>query len=112
MYRGYAGGILRVDLSTHQTKEEKLDKELIRKFLGPNGFAAYFLYKELEPGIDPLSPKNKIFFGAGPVVGTGLPISARTYVASKSPLTGLWADGTAGGLWAGALKYAGYDGIL
>jgi len=112
MYNGYAGGILRVDLSTHRTKEEKLDKELIRKFLGPNGFAAYFLYKELEPGIDPLSPKNKIFFGAGPVVGTGLPISARTYVASKSPLTGLWADGTAGGLWAGALKYAGYDGIL
>jgi Aldehyde:ferredoxin oxidoreductase len=42
MYRGYAGGILRVDLSTHRTKEEKLDKELIRKFLGPNGFAAYF----------------------------------------------------------------------
>ena len=111
-YKGYMGQILRVNLSTGKVSKQELTDELARMYLGPNGFAARILYDELKPGIDPLSPENKMFFGAGPLVGTGLPFTARTYLATKSPLTGIWGDSTAGGYWATALKRAGYDALI
>ena len=111
-YKGYMGQILRVNLSTGKVSKQELTDDLARMYLGPNGFAARILYDELKPGIDPLSPENKMFFGAGPLVGTGLPFTARTYLATKSPLTGIWGDSTAGGFWATALKCAGYDALI
>lgn len=104
--------ILRVNLTTGTTRAETLDNKVQRLFLGGNGFAAFFLFREIPPKTEPLSPQNKIFIGAGPLVGTGLPFCARTYVASKSPLTGLWGDSTSGGFWSGALRRAGYDALI
>jgi aldehyde:ferredoxin oxidoreductase len=110
--KGYLGKILRVDLTKGKTTVEDFPDELARKFLGANGLAIHTLYWELRPGIDPLGKENKIVFGAGPLVGTILPFISRTYVASKSPLTGLFADATAGGFWSAELKYAGYDAVI
>ncbi len=111
-YKGYMGQILRINLSTGKVSKQELTDDLARMYLGPNGFAARILYDELKPGIDPLSPENKMFFGAGPLVGTGLPFTPRTYVATKSPLTGIWGDSTAGDYWATGLKRAGYDALI
>ena len=111
-YKGYMGQILRVNLSTGKVSKGEVTDDLARMYLGSNGFAARILYDELKPGIDPLSPENKMFFGAGPLVGTGLPFAPRTYVATKSPLTGIWGDSTAGDYWAAGLKRAGYDAVI
>jgi len=110
--KGYMGKILRVDLTSGQTRVEDFPDDLARKFIGANGLAIHTLYRELEPGIDPLGDQNKMVFAAGPLVGTILPFISRTYVAAKSPLTGLFADATAGGFWAPELKYAGYDAVI
>jgi len=111
-YKGFMGQILRVNLSTGKVSKQELTDDLARMYLGSNGFAARILYDELKPGIEPLSPENKMFFGAGPLVATGLPFTARTYLATKSPLTGIWGDSTAGGSWATMFKRAGYDALI
>jgi aldehyde:ferredoxin oxidoreductase len=49
---------------------------------------------------------------AGPFTGTPVPASNRFAVAARSPLTGIWGEADCGGRWGGALKGAGYDGIV
>jgi len=71
-----------------------------------------FLYDEVRPGIDPLGPENKLFFGTSPLTGTGLLTSGRIHVTAKSPLTGILGDSNAGGHFGPEIKWAGYDHIL
>jgi len=58
---GYAGQVLRVDLSANKTTVEKLDSNFCRKFLGGAGFVAHYLYSEIKQGIDPLGPIISFF---------------------------------------------------
>jgi len=109
---GYAGKLLRVDLSKGETKREPLSEELARTYLGGRGFAARILYDELKPGIDPLGPDNKIVFATGVLTGTPAPVGNRSLVASKSPLTGIWGDAAFGGWFGGDLKKAGFDAVI
>jgi len=111
-YYGYAGKLLRVNLSLGKVAIEKLDAEMLRKFLGGVGYAAQLLYDELPAFIEPLSPENKLIFATGPLTGTGAPGSGSIEVCFKSPLTGIWGEARAGGEWGTALKKAGYDFLV
>lgn len=111
-FGGYAGKILRVDLSTGKTRNEKLDVETAYNFLGGRGYAANILYQELKPGTDALGAENKLVFMTGPLTGTGLPGAGRISVSSKSPLTGTIFDCSMGGSFGAYLKRAGFDGII
>jgi aldehyde:ferredoxin oxidoreductase len=103
--------VLRVDLSSDKIEEEELTDSIVEKFIGGKGLAAYLMYKEIKPGIDPFSPENKLFIFAGPLAFI-YPTFVRTVVASKSPLTGLFCDSYAGGSFAVELRRAGYIGIV
>ena len=109
---GYNGKILRVNLSQGTTSADALDELFCRKYLGGAGFISYFLLKELQQGIDPLGPENKLIFALGPVTGVPLPGSGRHCVGAKSPLTGGYAKSESGGFWGAELKHAGYDAII
>lgn len=111
-YYGYAGKILRINLSTKKIKKTPLSPSMIKKYIGGSGFCAATLYNELKKGIDPLGEENKLFFSTGPFTGTLWPQSSRYTVAAKSPLTGGWGEAHAGGFWGPELKFAGYDGII
>ncbi len=112
MSYGYTGQILRVNLSQGTTSVDTLDELFCRKYLGGAGFVSYFLLKELQQGIDPLGPENKLIFALGPVTGVPLPGSGRHCVGAKSPLTGGYAKSESGGFWGAELKHAGYDAII
>ncbi len=112
MTYGYNGKILRVNLSQGTTSTDALDELFCRKYLGGAGFVSYFLLKELQPGIDPLGPENKLIFALGPVTGVPLPGSGRNCIGAKSPLTGGYAKSEVGGFWGAELKHAGYDAII
>ncbi len=112
MVYGYNGKILRVDLSQGTTSEDALDETFCRRYIGGAGFVTYFLWKELRPGIDPLSPENKLIFALGPITGINLPGSGRNCVGAKSPLTGGIAKSEVGEFWGAELKRAGYDAII
>lgn len=109
---GYNGRILRVNLSNNTIISEVLSESFCRKYIGGAGFIAYYLWKELKPGIDALSPDNKLIFALGPVSGLLLPGAARNCVGAKSPLTGGIAKSECGGFWMAELKRAGFDAII
>jgi aldehyde:ferredoxin oxidoreductase len=109
---GYAGRILRVDLTCSAAAVESLDPDMAKEFLGGRGFGAYLLYTETEPGLDPLSPQNPLILSAGPLSGLLVPGAGKLDVATKSPLTGGYASANMGGMLAAELKYAGYDSVI
>jgi aldehyde:ferredoxin oxidoreductase len=109
---GYNGKILRVNLSNKSMTTEAIDEIFCRRYIGGAGFVAYYLWKELKPGVDALSPDNKLIFALGPISGLQLPGAARHCVGAKSPLTGGLAKSETGGFWAAESKRAGYDAII
>ena len=111
-YKGYAGRILKVDLTSGNIRVEQLPKGLTLNYLGGTGFAARILWDEVKADTDPLSPENILIIATGPVNGTAFPPSGRYMMASKSPLTGIWGESHVGGHLGPELKYAGYDIIV
>ncbi len=109
---GWAGTILRVDLTSGKISKEPLDMKLAREFIGARGLAAKILFDEVDPIIDALSPANKLFFAPGPLTGTFAPNVGRYDVVCKSPLTGAIAASNSGGSFGPELKYAGYDMVI
>ncbi len=112
MPQGYNGKILRVNLSSGAMSVEEPEENFYRTYFGGSNFVAYYLMKELEPGIDPLGPENKLIFATGPLTGVPLAGGGRNSVGAKSPLTGGFGDSQAGGYFGAELKHAGYDAII
>ena len=111
-FYGYAGNILRIDLTKNKVKIQPTEESLIKEFLGGRGFNSKRLYEEVAKGVDPLSPQNRLMFATGPLVGTAFPLGARFNVSAKSPLTGILGDSNAGGHFSAEMKFAGYDQII
>ncbi|MCK5547646.1 MAG: aldehyde ferredoxin oxidoreductase, partial [Thermoplasmata archaeon] len=111
-YGGYAGQLLRIDLTKGKVKKEALSKELCRLYIGGRGRDAKILFDELSPNTDPLGPGNILCLSSGPLNGLLGPTTGRLNVAAKSPLTNIYGNSNAGTNFAPELKYAGYDGII
>lgn len=109
---GYTGKVLRVDLSSEKISTEPLNREWARQFIGGKGLGARYLFEELKPGTDPMSPDNILSIWTGPLVGTLVPLTSRYVIVTKSPLTGTFLDSYAGGFFGPEMKYAGYDGVM
>jgi aldehyde:ferredoxin oxidoreductase len=109
---GYAGTILRVDLSNAGIRKEPLSESLAENFLGGRGFVAKMLYDEIPPDIGPYDPENMLIAATGPLTGHFMPASGKTHFGTKSPATGGYADSNMGGHFGPQLKYAGYDVLI
>lgn len=112
MIPGYQGRILRVNLSSRAITTEEYDDKWYRKYVGGYGMTAYFLLKELKPGVDPLGPDNKLIIMTGPFTGAAFSGSARVGFGAKSPMTGGIGKSEVGGYFGTELKFAGYDGLI
>ena len=55
---GYAGKILRVNLTTRKSTEEPLNPKLARDYIGGTGLGDRIIYDEVPPSTDPLSPED------------------------------------------------------
>lgn len=109
---GYTGKILDVDLSKGLIKTRDTPEGLARAFLGGRGLGAAILYRELGPGVDPLSPKNPLIFCTGPATGSPLPACARWELVTKSPLANMYFCSSASSFLGTELKLAGFDGLI
>ncbi|MBI4331180.1 MAG: aldehyde ferredoxin oxidoreductase family protein [Chloroflexi bacterium] len=110
---GWAGTILRVDLTTGETKKLPLEESFARKWLGGEGFGAKYLWDEVGPEVeDGLDPRNLLMYTTGPLTGTLAPSSGRLEIVTKSPITNIFGDTNAGGHFAPELKNAGYDLLI
>lgn len=107
---GYAGKLLRVDLSsgsmTHMPTMDYADL-----FLGGRGIAARIYWDEVSPQIDAFDPENRLIFMTGPVCGVP-GFASRFQVCGKSAATNQFSYCNLGGSWGAHLKFAGYDGVV
>ena len=108
----FAGKILRVDLGSGKTESLNVPAEVYEAVLSGKGLEAWYLYKHIPAGADPLGTENILAFACGALCGTGAFLTGRWTVACKSPLTGGWGDANCGGLFAPAIKQCGYDAIF
>ncbi|NIW16795.1 aldehyde ferredoxin oxidoreductase [Candidatus Bathyarchaeota archaeon] len=103
------GSVLRVNLSQRRISTEELQEDLVRNFVGGNGFGITFLLREVGSDVDPLGSENKLIFATGPLTGTSIPVAVEFGVFAKSPLTGHLAESYSSGFFAPQLKRSGYD---
>ncbi len=104
--------MLRVDLSSGRYWIQDIDPSILVSFVGGRGLAVKLLWDELRPGVDPLSPLNKLVIAAGPLTGYPGPNTGKLVIAAKSPLTGGYGDGNIGS-WASVhLRKAGFDAMV
>ena len=109
---GWAGRVLRVDLTTKSIRKNPLLKDWAVKYIGGIGFGVRVLYDEVGSEVDAFSPENIIVIAQGPLSGTLAPSSGRCELITKSPLTRILGHSNLGGDFGPTLKWAGYDLML
>jgi aldehyde:ferredoxin oxidoreductase len=109
-------GILEKVLYINLTKEdfyiENVPPNIRREYFGGMGVASYLFTKEISPEIDPLSEENILIFSVGPFCGTAVPFSGRHFIMSKSPLTNIIGESSAGGFWGKEFRWTGYNHLI
>ncbi len=110
---GYAGRVLRIDLSTGKTRTEPLNEEAAKKYIGGIGFGMYLLLENSKQGTDPFSSENPLVLTTGPLSGTMAPTGGNGHAfVSKSPLTDGLGEAKSHGFFGSEMKRAGYDGVV
>ena len=112
MARSYWGKILRVNLTTGKISIDEHDTLFYRRNMGGWNVILEVLLREVPPKADPLGPDNKLVFAPGVLTGLAVSGVSRNAVGAKSPLTGAFGVGEAGGFFGAELKRAGFDAII
>jgi len=110
---GYAGKIMRVDLSSgYVTTIPTMD--YADKFVGGQGIATRIYWDEVPPEVRAFDPENRLIFVNGPAAGVRGLGSSMWKVCAKSPVTvpEHFCQSNLGGRWGVQLKFAGWDGIV
>lgn len=114
MLGGYAGKLLRVNLTTGTCENEFLEDEgLLRKYLGGIGLGMRIIMDETHADMKATDADAPFMMMNGPLAGTSAPSSSNLAIVSLNYDTP-YAVATAHshGHWAAYLKHAGYDGIV
>ena len=110
---GYAGRILRIDLSTGKKRVNTLTEEVAKKYIGGIGLGMHLLLENSKPGTDPFGPDNPLVLATGPLSGTMAPTAGNGHAfVSKSPATNGLGEAKAHGFFGADLKRAGYDAVI
>jgi aldehyde:ferredoxin oxidoreductase len=107
---GYAGKILKVDLSSGSISNAQTG-DYTDLFLGGRGIAARIYWDEVPPKIEAAHPENRLIFMTGPLCGVS-GFASRFQVCGKSIATNQFSFCNLGGSWGAYLKAAGYDGVV
>jgi len=109
---GYAGKLLRVDLSQGSAESEGLDEARMRRCIGGAGLGAEVLYQEVPPSLDWFDPGNRLVLASGPLGGTTIQGSGTYCVVTKGPQTNGATSTQANGFFGAYLRFSGFDGII
>jgi aldehyde:ferredoxin oxidoreductase len=110
----WANRILRIDLSA-MCIEVQETAPYIPQFMGARGIAAKLCWDEYPVPVDPFDPANPLMIFPGALTGSRAPYAGRTSVCAFSPQAAphpWFTRSNIGGHFGGALKRAGYDGIV
>jgi len=109
---GYAGKILRVDLTAGSVTNLPTS-DYAGRFLGGRGIAAAIHWDETSPPTRAFNPGNCLVFATGPLMGFTRLSGCRWEAGGTAPLgdKDLFSYGNFGGSWGAWLKFAGYDAL-
>ncbi len=102
--------ILYVNLTTGEHRVEDRE-DLLHDYLGGTGVAMKLLDELVHDDKDALDPDQPAIFAIGPLT-TIFPVVTKAAATFHSPLTGEYGESHAGGNFASALRYAGYDALV
>lgn len=100
---------LRIEVGTGAYSFETIPEETYQQYIGGRGLAIEFLYRNLDPGTDPLGPENKLILATGILAGTTAPGFSRWMAITLSPLTGAYGRAVGGGKFGAYLKFCGIE---
>ena len=109
---GYAGKILRVDLTRGEISAQYLEGDHLRKYVGGSVLGIKFIYDEVAPGIQWSDPENRFFIGSGPLGATAVGGSGSICTVTKGALTNGMGSSQANGVFGAYLRLNGYDAII
>lgn len=109
---GFFNKLLDIDLNTKSDQAIPLSDEVLAETLGGKGLAIKLLLAQNPPGVDPLSPENRLIFGTGPLTGTPIWGACRHGVFTKSPQTGFFSESYSGGTAAEPMAASGFDAVV
>lgn len=110
--KGFYGRYLNINLTAEKYEIVSISDGILARYLGGKGLASYLLYALNPPGVDPLSPDNRLIFATGPVTNSRVWGSSRYGVFTKSPQTGFYSESYAGGKVPEAMDSSGFDAIV
>lgn len=102
--------ILRVDLSSLSIQTLPVPEAYAQ--VGGRAFIARLLLDEMDPGCDPLGPKNLLIIAPGLLAGLPLSSAGRLSVGGKSPLTGGIKESNVGGNAGDKLGRLGIKAVI
>jgi aldehyde:ferredoxin oxidoreductase len=108
---GYAGEILRVDLTSGEM-ERRSTSDYADRLLGGRGLAAKIYWDEVPPSVGALEPGNRLIFATGPLGGVPMIGSSRWTICGKSAASETFSYCNMGGRWGAELKFAGFDAVV
>jgi aldehyde:ferredoxin oxidoreductase len=109
---GYAGQILRVDLTNERIWTQPLSPQDYRQYLGGVGIGAKILYEEVPPDVPWDHPENRLILATGPLAGLPVWGTGGLTVVTRGAMTNGATSTQANGFFGANLKYSGYDAIV
>jgi aldehyde:ferredoxin oxidoreductase len=109
---GFYGRYIQIDLTHATFVIESIAADVLIRYLGGKGLAAWLLTELNPPGVDPLAPENTLIFATGPLGNSMVWGSCRFGVYTKSPLTGVFCESYCGGKTPDAIDAAGFDAVV
>jgi aldehyde:ferredoxin oxidoreductase len=109
---GYAGQILRVDLTNERTWTQPLTPQDYRTYLGGVGIGTKILYEEVPPDVHWDHPENRLVLATGPLAGLPVWGTGGLTVVTRGAMTNGATSTQANGFFGANLKYSGYDAIV
>jgi aldehyde:ferredoxin oxidoreductase len=112
---GYAGKLLRVDMTKGTCRAEPWSAEQMREQVGGVGLGAMILFKETAKGKKNASwddPENRLILATGPLAGLPVWGTGGLTVVTIGAGTNGPTSTQANGFFGTNLKYCGYDAII
>ena len=109
---GYAGNILKVDLSDGKISKQP-SAAYTDKYIGGHGIAARLYWEMVPPQAKAADPENCFIAASGPVAGFPGFAGSRWKLCGKTPLGSpeSFSYCNLGERWGSVLKFAGYDAL-
>jgi len=109
---GYAGKLLRVNLTTGKIWIQPWTPEEMRAYVGGVGIGAKILYDEVGPKVHWDHPDNRLILATGPLAGLPVWGTGGLTVVTRGAMTDGATSTQANGFFGACLKFSGYDAIV